>query len=56
LIAIRDFLEAEDHQQSRPWRTAKLVSEKQFSDQMRADGLGALPWGAVSAVIRHVVG
>jgi pimeloyl-ACP methyl ester carboxylesterase len=54
--AIKQFLDAKRYEDAAPWRSGTPVDAAQVSEQLRADGLGALPWGAVSAVFRHVVG
>jgi pimeloyl-ACP methyl ester carboxylesterase len=55
LPAIREFLAAETLEDAPVWRSAKRVAEPQVKAQLRADGLGALPWGAVSAMLRYVL-
>jgi pimeloyl-ACP methyl ester carboxylesterase len=54
LPAIHDFFAAEDLADAEVWRSALRVERDQVDRQMRADGLGALPWGVVSAVVRRV--
>jgi pimeloyl-ACP methyl ester carboxylesterase len=56
LPAIRQFLLAETLADAPVWRSAARVQPEQVAAQLRSDGLGALPWGAVSAVLRRVVG
>ena len=56
LPAIREFLVADTLAEAPVWRSARRVEHEQVDAQLREDGLGALPWGAVSAVVRRVVG
>lgn len=56
LPAIGEFLRAENLESSSVWREALEVTAEDVSDQMRSDGIGALPWGAVSAMFRQVLG
>jgi len=53
---IRQFLTAEDLEEAPVWRAAVRPEPAQVERQLRKDGLGALPWGPVSAVFRGVVG
>lgn len=56
LPAIRQFLSADRLEDAPLWRSSPRANPAEVKDQIRADGLGALPWGAVSAVIRRLVG
>jgi pimeloyl-ACP methyl ester carboxylesterase len=56
LRAIGEFLAAEDLEDAPAWRLAAQVDRERAADQLRSDGLGALPWGAISAAFRRVVG
>jgi len=56
LPAIREFLVADRLADAPVWRSAARVQPEQVAAQLRSDGLGALPWGALSAVVRRVVG
>jgi poly(3-hydroxyalkanoate) depolymerase len=56
VLAIREFLTAGELDDAEVWRTAPRVEEAEVASQLRSDGLGALPWGAVSALFRQVVG
>jgi hypothetical protein len=56
LRAIGEFLAADDLEDAPVWRRAARVDRARTSDQLRVDGLGALPWGAVSAAFRRLVG
>ena len=56
LPAIREFLVADRLADAPVWRSARRVQPEQVAAQLRSDGLGALPWGAVSAVVRRLVG
>jgi hypothetical protein len=55
LATIRAFLTAPSLEAAPVWRSAAQVDRAQAAEQLRADGLGALPWGAVSAVLRQVL-
>ena len=55
LAAIGEFLTAERLDDAPAWRSAIQPDAAQLRQQLRADGLGALPWGAVSALVRQVV-
>ena len=52
LAAIREFLVATALADAPVWCSAARVDRAQAEAQMRSDGLGALPWGAVSAALR----
>ena len=54
LPAIREFLTASRLDDAPVWRDALDVDDEQVAEQTRADGLGALPWGAISALYRQV--
>lgn len=54
LPAIHQFLAAETLDYSEVWQAAEQVDTAQADEQIRADGLGALPWGAISALYRQV--
>jgi hypothetical protein len=54
LRAIGEFLAADDLEDAPVWRSAVQVDHAQAAEQTRFDGLGALPWGAVSAAFRRV--
>lgn len=56
LAPIRQFLAADDLGGSPVWRAAIRPEPAQVAAQLRRDGLGALPWGAISAVFRGTVG
>ena len=56
LRAIGEFLTADDLEDAPVWRSAVQVDRAQAAEQMRFDGLGALPWGALSAAFRRVRG
>jgi len=56
LPAIREFLVADRLADTPVWRSAARVQPEQVAAQLRSDGLGALPWGALSALVRRVVG
>jgi poly(3-hydroxyalkanoate) depolymerase len=49
---IREFLYAESIEDTAAWGSSSPVDEVQVAHQMRVDGLGALPWGVVSAGVR----
>ena len=53
--AIPEFLGAPTLEDSEVWRAAREVDDEDAATQIRSDGLGALPWGAVSAVVRQLV-
>ena len=53
--AIPEFLGAPALEQSEVWRVAREVDRADADMQIRTDGLGALPWGAVSAFVRQLV-
>lgn len=55
LAPIREFLAADDLDQAPMWRAAIRPGPAQVAEQLRRDGLGALPWGAVSAIVRAMV-
>lgn len=54
LPAIREFLGAARCEDSQVWLNAATINRVAAAEQMRSDGLGALPWGAVSAAFRQV--
>ena len=54
--AIRGFLGAEDLNDAPVWLSALRIDEADVDEQMRSDGLGGLPWGAVSALFRLMMG
>lgn len=47
-----EFLGADALEDSEVWQSARTVTEAEADRQVRADGLGALPGGAVSAMVR----
>ena len=53
--AIPEFLGAPALDNSAVWRAAREVDRADADMQIRSDGLGALPWGAVSAFVRQLV-
>ena len=55
LATIAGFLTAERLADAPAWQAATLVDRAQLTAQLRSDGVGALPWGAVSALVRGVV-
>ena len=55
LAPIRSFLSAASLPESPVWRTAVRPDRPALAAQLRADGLGAPPWGPVSAVVRRLV-
>jgi len=54
LAAIKDFLCAPRLDDVDVWRSSPPILSTEVADQMRLDGIGALPWGAISAVVRRV--
>ena len=52
--AVREFLSAEQLDDAQVWREAVEVDGAQARARVRADGPGAFPWGAVSALCRQV--
>jgi len=56
LAAINEFVTAPVAEESEVWRTAAPPDRAGVAAQLRADGLGAQPWGVVSAFVRGVVG
>jgi pimeloyl-ACP methyl ester carboxylesterase len=54
--AVREFLAVDDLSRSSVWCEARTAEDADVERQLRADGLGALPWGAVSAVVRQTLG
>ena len=56
LAAIRDFLTTETYEDSMAWRSAAQVDRAQAAQQTRRDGLGAPPWGPMSAAYRQLFG
>jgi pimeloyl-ACP methyl ester carboxylesterase len=54
LTAIEQFLSAARFDEAEVWRSAATFEPDQVAEQMRRDGLGALPWGAISAVVRRL--
>ena len=54
LPQIREFLAAETLDASDVWDCALRTERSQLDAQRRSDGLGALPWGLVSALVREV--
>lgn len=54
-VPVREFLAADDLDDAEVWRTAVSPDAGQVSEQLRADGLGAPPWGIFSAVVRGIV-
>ena len=55
LAAIRAFLTAERLADAPVWTAALRPDRDRLADQLRSDGLGALPWGAASALVRQVM-
>jgi pimeloyl-ACP methyl ester carboxylesterase len=56
LASIAEFLAAEELDASEVWRSALRPERSQLDDQLRLDGLGAPPWGVLSALVRtHMV-
>jgi pimeloyl-ACP methyl ester carboxylesterase len=55
LAPIREFLAADDLDEADVWRSALRAERAKLNDQMRSDGLGAPPWGLVSAIFRGVL-
>lgn len=51
--SVGEFLAADQLEDSQVWRAARTAHRAEAADLLRADGLGALPWGAVSAVVRR---
>jgi poly(3-hydroxyoctanoate) depolymerase len=49
---ILEFLGAERFEETSVWRSSAPVDQAQVAEQMRVDGLGALPWGVASAGVR----
>jgi pimeloyl-ACP methyl ester carboxylesterase len=56
LPPIREFLGAGDLEDAEVWRSALVPDRTQLDHQLRSDGLGALPWGLVSAAVRGMLG
>jgi poly(3-hydroxyoctanoate) depolymerase len=56
LPAINAFLCAPALEDAQVWRSARQADQAAVARQLRADGPGALPWGAVSALYRRVLG
>ena len=50
---VAEFLGADPLAESLIWEHARTVGRADAERQMRVDGLGALPWGALSAVVRR---
>ena len=53
--AVGEFLAAANIEDSQVWRGARTAGRADAAAQLRSDGLGALPWGAVSAVVRRAL-
>ncbi len=51
---IKQFLVADDLDEAEVWLSAARFDEQQAREQLRSDGLGALPWGAFSALFREM--
>jgi poly(3-hydroxyoctanoate) depolymerase len=56
LPPIREFLEAPDLEKVGVWGSALMPDQTEVQHQLRSDGLGALPWGLLSAAVREVLG
>jgi poly(3-hydroxyoctanoate) depolymerase len=56
LQAIGEFLAADPLETAPIWSDAPQVDRARAAAQLRSDGLGALPWGAVSAAVRRLYG
>ena len=54
LPLAREFLAADELESAEVWRSALSADRERVRDQLRTDGLGALPWGIASALVRGV--
>lgn len=52
LPAIGEFLSAPVLAEAPVWRDAHRPTDAEAADRLRADGMGAQPWGVVSAAVR----
>lgn len=53
LERIYSFLAAGTLDEAPVWQTAERIDSARAEEQIHADGLGALPWGAISALYRQ---
>ena len=53
VAALKEFLAARRVDDAPAWRHALAVDPAEARERVRADGIGALPWGAISAMFRH---
>jgi len=53
--AVRDFIHAERLEDAPVWRHAKAVDSAEAAERLRSQGLGAPPWGPMSALFRRLV-
>jgi pimeloyl-ACP methyl ester carboxylesterase len=51
--AVREFIRAKKIDDAPAWRRAVTIEPAEAGDRVRSDGIGALPWGAVSALFRR---
>lgn len=53
VTAVGEFLTAKRVGDAPAWRDAVAVDQAEARERIRSDGIGALPWGALSAVFRR---
>jgi pimeloyl-ACP methyl ester carboxylesterase len=52
VAAVREFVTADNLDDAPAWRDAAHADPVEAAERVRSDGIGALPWGAISAMFR----